>query len=111
MIMLFVYVFMFVGLIAFSLSMKRHFKQFFPQRKMASLRLLAVFRIIGYLSLSLSIYLCVIAQGLGLGLVIWFGVITIVALLQAMLLTYKPQWIMPAGFVTLLFITGYTNMY
>ena len=90
MMVLFVFVFMLIGLVAFSLSMKRHFKQYFPNKKMASLKLLSTFRMLGYFSLSISIYLCVIDQGLGLGLVIWFGVLTIVTLLQVFLLSYRP---------------------
>jgi hypothetical protein len=81
-------VFIFIGLFALSLSMKRHFKQCYPQRKMPSLKRLFVFRISGYVGLSISMYLCIIAQGLGLGLVVWFGVATIVALLQVLLLSY-----------------------
>lgn len=82
------YFFIFIGFFVLSLSMKRHFKQCYPQRKMPSLKLLFVFRISGYVSLSISMYLCIIAQGPGLGLVFWFGAATIAALLQVMLLTY-----------------------
>ena len=105
--MLSAHIFMFIGLIAFSLSMKRHFKQCYPQRKIPSLKVLSLFRMSGYLSLFVSIYLCVIAQGVGLGLVVWFGAITIAGLLQVMLLAYKPQWMIPTEVVALLCISSY----
>lgn len=101
--------FIFIGFFALSLSMKRHFKQCYPQRKMPSLKLLFVFRIIGYVSLSISMYLCIITKGLGLGLVFWFGLLTIVALLQSLLLTYKPLWIAFIGTINLICLIGYTS--
>ena len=107
--MLFVFVFMFVWLIAFSLSMKRHFKQCYPQRRMPSLRLLFICRMTGYLSLFISMYLCIITQGFGLGLVIWFGAVTLISLLQVMLLTYRPQWIISIG-TAALFSAVYTSI-
>ena len=80
--------FIFIGFFALSMSMKRHFKQCYPQRKKPSLKLLFVFRISGYVSLSISMCLCIILQGLGLGLIVWFGTATIAALLQVLLLSY-----------------------
>ncbi|NQZ23494.1 MAG: DUF3325 domain-containing protein [Colwellia sp.] len=110
MMMLFALFFMFVGLIVFSLSMKRNFKQCYPQIKRPSLRLLFIFRLIGYLSLSISIYLCVLMQGLGLGLVIWFGAVTIASLLQVIFLTYRPQWTISSSLITLLCIAWLTGI-
>lgn len=102
--------FIYIGFIALSLSMKRHFKQCYPQRKIPSLKLLFVFRVGGYISLIISMYLCIIAQAFGLGLVLWFGLLTIVALLQSLLLTYKPQWVLPVGFINLICTISYTSI-
>jgi len=102
--------FMFIGFIALSLSMKRHFKQCYPQMKIPSLKLLFVFRVGGYTSLIISLYLCIIAQAFGLGLVLWFGLLTLVALLQSLLLTYKPQWVIPVGFMNFIYIFCYTSI-
>jgi hypothetical protein len=107
--MIWALIFMFVGVIALSSSMKRHFKQCYPQRKMPSLRLLFIFRMSGYLSLFISIYFCIIAQGIGLGLVVWFGAVTVVTLVQAMLLSYRPKWIISIGTIVL-FCAAYTRI-
>ena len=104
------FLFIFTGFIALSLSMKRHFKQCSPQRRMPSLKLLFVFRLAGYISLIISMSLCMIAQDLGLGLVLWFGLLTIAALLQLLLLTYKPQWVIPIGFINLICTISYTSI-
>ena len=92
----------FVGLVALSLSMKRHFRQCYPQRKMPSLKTLFVFRIIGFTCLLLSISFFIAENGWGIGLVLWFGLLTIVVFLQSLLFTYKPQWIMSIGLISLL---------
>ncbi|MBL4765949.1 MAG: DUF3325 domain-containing protein [Colwellia sp.] len=104
------YLLIFIGCVALSLSMKRHFKQCYPQRRMPSLKKLFIFRIIGFTCLLLSTSIFIVEQGWGIGLVLWFGLLTLVAFLQSLLLTYKPQWIMSIGFIGLVGAVSYTNI-
>lgn len=90
----------FIGFLALSLSMKRHFLQYRPQHINTSLPPIFLFRIIGYLLLIFAATLCMVDQGVAVGLVFWVGLITLAALLQSLLLTYRPQWIMPIGLLT-----------
>jgi drug/metabolite transporter (DMT)-like permease len=83
----------FLAFILISLSMKRHFRQLYPIRKIPSLQHLFLFRLFGYLVLFLSIFLFISIQGLGLGLVIFFGVLTLTVLIQVLLFSYRPKWI------------------
>ncbi|NRA55848.1 MAG: DUF3325 domain-containing protein [Gammaproteobacteria bacterium] len=99
-----------LGFFLISLSMKRHFKQLYPQKKMASLRQLFIFRVCGYAALLLAMSLFIAVQGLGYGLVVYLGLLTLVALLQSLLLTYKPQWLTSIGLVCFISSICYTSI-
>lgn len=81
----------FIGFATLSLAMKRHFSQMQPRGKKVSPQQVLVFRIVGYLCLLLAGVLCIMAQGVAVGLVLWMGVLTAAALLQSLLLTYRPK--------------------
>ncbi len=83
----------FMGFIALSLAMKRHFLQICPQIKKCPEWQVTTFRVIGCICLVSACLLCVISQGLAVGLVYWTGLLTIAALVQTLLLAYRPQWV------------------
>lgn len=91
----------FVGFVALSLAMKRHFSQLQPRGKKLSPQQVVVFRIVGYLCLLLAGVLCIMAQGVAVGLVLWIGIVTVAALLQSLLLTYRPKKVMMISLLTL----------
>jgi len=99
---------LFIGFFVISMSIKRHFKQLFPQRKMASLKWLLIFRTIGYTSLLLSASLYITGLGIGLGLVSFFGLLTLVTFMQSLCFSYKPQWLVPIGFASILYLIIYS---
>ncbi len=82
----------FIGFIALSFAMKRHFLQLCPQSKKRPEWQVITFRIIGCICLILACMLCVVSQGIAVGLVYWTGLLTIAALVQTLLLSYRPQW-------------------
>jgi hypothetical protein len=96
----------FTGLIALSLSMKRHFLQSQPRHIKPPSQLLFLFRIMGCLLLVFSVSLSMAQQGLAFGLVFWTGLVTLAALLQALLLTYRPSWVVPFGLISLVLGTA-----
>lgn len=91
----------FVGFVALSFAMKRHFSQMLPRGKKLSSQQVVVFSVVGYLSLLLAGVLCIMVQGVAVGLVLWMGVLTAAALLQSLLLTYRPKKVIVIGLATL----------
>lgn len=106
---------MLIGCIALSLAMKRHFLQVQPQplqhHLITSTQLVWVLRTVGIFCLLLSGYLCLLDQGTAVGLVFFIALITLTALLQSLLLTYRPQWVIPIGLSALVLaaVSGIIN--
>lgn len=77
------------GFGSLALSMHKHHRDLFgapPSRARA-----VAFRAIGWPLLAGSIAPCVAISGLSVGIVLWFGLLTIAALVVALLLTYQRQ--------------------
>lgn len=98
----------FAGMAALSLAIDRHHRQVYgddtPVRKRYLLRAA------GVLLLTLAIAPCVVLWGAGAGLVAWIGMLTIGALLAALLLPYWPRHVAPlaaaAGALSLAGLAG-----
>lgn len=98
----------FAGMSAFSLAIDRHHRQVYgndaPPRKRYLLRLA------GTLLLIVAIAPCVALWGAGAGVVSWVGMLTIGALLAALLLPYWPRRVAPlaaaAGALSLASLAG-----
>ncbi len=97
--------FSFIGFITLSLSMQRHHAQVFPASLPPTNRSLTKGQILirgfGYCSLCISAAMCILSQG-SIGIVTWTGLSTVAALLQVMLLAYRPQWITTIGIIVFL---------
>ena len=93
----------FIGFIALSLSMKRHHTQMWQHKKLTDRQVLW-WRFVGYFSLIGSGILCMLSQGVVIGVVLWLGVLSAGALLQTMMLSHWPQLIVRLGIV--FFVTG-----
>lgn len=88
---------MFTGFISLSLAMRRHHAQIKPgQLPLSGLGVLLC-RLAGYGCLAVALALCIVAKGTGIGIVWWTGLISVTALLQALLLTYRPEWALRLG--------------
>ena len=79
-----------LGCILLSLSLKRHFRQVWPDSANFA-QWLFLNRLAGYSLVSLALVPCVIYRGLWIGLVLWISTLALAAFLQAMLLTWQPQ--------------------
>ena len=77
------------GFAALALSMHRHHRDLFG-RPPARLRKLAL-NLAGWALLCASVVASVIGQGFSIGLTLWFGIITLAALLVVTSLTYAPR--------------------
>jgi hypothetical protein len=99
----------FAGMAALSLAIDRHHRQVYgddaPARKRLLLRTGAV------LLLALAIVPCVVLWGAGAGFVAWIGMLTIGALLAAVLLPYWPRRVAPlAAAAAALSIAGLASL-
>jgi len=92
----------FMGFLLISLSMKRHYAQIFSKHEVLPRRQNILLRIIGYAGIGIAGWLCIHDLGLGLGIVYWTGLLTVSAMIQALLFAYRRQWIMPSGLIALL---------
>jgi hypothetical protein len=81
----------FVGCILLSVSLKRHYRQVWPQSQSFE-RWRLPNRVIGFGAVFLSLAPCVFFRGLWIGLVLWLSVLALVAFMQAMLLAWRPQY-------------------
>jgi hypothetical protein len=79
-----------LGCILLSLSLRRHYKQVFADQSVFERRSLPM-RVVGYACVLLSLIPCIATAGVGIGLVLWLSVLALAAMLQALLLTYRPQ--------------------
>lgn len=91
----------FVGFIALSLAMSRHFSQMRLWRKKRSKQEVLALQVMGYLCLLIAGAICMMNQGIAVGLVFWLGIATVAALLQSLLLTYRPKQAIIIGLATL----------
>jgi len=82
----------FLGCVLLSLSMKRHYAQVNKHRRLSK-RISIVFRVLAYLCLFACGAVCIQRYGVGVGLVWWWGLLTLTALLQTLLVAYWPQWL------------------
>lgn len=98
----------FAGFLALSLAMKRHYSQVLSPKKAPSKAQVIIFRLLGSICLIISAGICLNIHGVGIGLVLWTGMLTLAALMQSLLLTYKPQWVFSCGgiFLVLGIATG-----
>lgn len=88
------------GFTALCLSMDRHYTELLGRKP--SVRRRQGMRILGWLSLTLSLWAAVSATGVGLGLVQWFAVLMLSGLLLVLLLPYHPRLALSLAGVSLL---------
>lgn len=98
----------FIGFVSLSLAMKRHLLQIQPwflpikmQGSLASKKQIIIFSLVGYSTLISAGILSMAVNGVAIGLVYWTGLLTLATLLQSLLLTYRPQWILPLSLMSL----------
>lgn len=77
------------GITALCLSMDRHHAELLGRKPSARRRQLMKFG--GWLLLALSLWAAVASTGWGLGLVEWFAVLMLSALLLVLLMPYRPR--------------------
>lgn len=75
------------GFAGIALSMRKHARDVLGKANTSRRRL--ALRIAGWTLLALSLWSCFAAWGVSIGLVAWFGLATVAALLIAMALTYR----------------------
>lgn len=95
----------YLGCILLSLSLKRHYRQVWPEsQSFERWRLLN--RLTGYGGIFLSLAPCVVFRGLWIGLVLWLSILAMAAFMQTMLLAWRPQYSVLYGSAGLLMILG-----
>ena len=78
------------GIVLLGLSLKRHYLQVWPQSR--NFRVWGLLcRVIGYAMVVVSLWPCIEANGIWIGLVLWTSMLAVAAFLQTMLLTYWPK--------------------
>lgn len=91
----------YVGFSALCLSMTRHYSDLLSGAlTCARARLL---KLVGWLSLALSCWSAVAADGWGFGLVNWFAVLMASALLWVFLMPFRPRWVLTLALVAIVF--------
>lgn len=88
--MLFSFSLTFVGFIAMSLAMTRHYSQI--QSRKPSKQQVVFFQTFAWLCLISACVLSITHKGISVGLVYWIGLVTLAALLRTISLAYRPQW-------------------
>jgi len=81
----------YAGFTLLSLVMDRHRRQLWPSTKGWQPRIAYAMRSLGGLLLILSLWRCLHLWGMGIGLVAWFGVLTLVVFVLIMQITYFPK--------------------
>ncbi len=79
-----------IGFILLSLSMKRHYRQVWPDSAAFDSWYLRN-RMAGYACVAVSLVPCLMQYGLWIGLVLWISTLALAAFLQSLLLTYWPE--------------------
>ena len=85
-----------VGFICLSLSMKRHFRQLWPQSAPAR-SVVWLLRCVGYGALTAALLPAINKLGVSIGIVLWCGLLTAAALTVSLLLAYRPRWLPSLG--------------
>ncbi|MFN3579142.1 MAG: DUF3325 domain-containing protein [Pseudomonas sp.] len=88
----------YAGLSCLALAMDKHHKQVLPGRRWKAGRA-GLVRLVGWFCVLVSLTACVIGLGPGAGLPLWFGILSLAALLLILQLAYAP---MQARYVVLL---------
>jgi hypothetical protein len=73
-----------------SVSLNRHYKQVFADLSNVERARLPM-RTLGYACVLSSLLPCVAAEGLWVGLVLWISIVALAAMLQALLLAWRPK--------------------
>jgi hypothetical protein len=79
----------FWGFAAISASMERHAKEIFAASGEPQLRRLRLLS--GYALLALALFPAIAANGLSIGIAVWFGALALASTALALLLTWRPQ--------------------
>ena len=82
----------YAGLTALCLSMDRHHADLLGSKPRQRRRL--GLKLLGWLSLGLSLWAAVVAAGWGLGVVQWFAELMLSALLLVLLMPYRPRLVL-----------------
>ncbi len=83
---------LYISFVLLSLAMPRHRRELnkaHPLSKSAE----RLFQCLGFAMLAASGALCIYVDGIGLGLVYWLALLTLAALLLALLFSYRPWWV------------------
>lgn len=81
----------FVSLGVLSLSQTKHRKQVMPAYKKASPWLTQGLQLAGFSGLCFAATILIVVKGWSLGLVYWFGGLTVTAFALALLLSFRPK--------------------
>lgn len=79
-----------IGFATLASAMPRHHKQVW--RREGSRRRKWLLGVVGWISLLVSLLLCLAQMGWGSGLVWWTGLLTLAALLVTLILSFRPRW-------------------
>jgi len=77
----------FAGFAALACSMTKHHRDLFG--KGPSQERERALRLAGWMLLTLSVTPAIVQSGMSIGIVLWFGILTVAAVLVALLLTYR----------------------
>ena len=91
----------FAGMTRVALNMDRHYRQL-PKQHSKRMRWRSLYPLIASLLLSVSLTASIISHGVGNGLVLWFGMLTMNTFALAMLLTYRPETVIKLGWSAVL---------
>lgn len=92
-----------LGCVLLSLSMRRHYRQVFPDDSLFQQRFLAM-RVVGYACAALALWPCVRTAGWPIGTCLWLATLALAAFGQIMVLTYRPRRVYAVGSAGLLLI-------
>lgn len=79
-----------LGCMLLSLSLPHHFRHVWPESTDYSQWVLCN-RLLGFILVCVALVPCVLAYGMGPGLLVWIAILALAALAQALLLTYWPR--------------------
>ena len=96
---------LFIGFAGLSLTMNRHYSQLQPltakNSSPRSKQLILAIRAMAYACLAAGLVFCINSQGVSIGLVFWTGLLTLAALLQSLLLSYRPNWVVGTALMSI----------
>jgi len=79
--------FVFAGFLALSLSMSRHYRQIF--QRSVSRKVSLWLRCLGWTGLGVALAVCVAHSGWAVGVLLWFGVLSAIGLINVLWLAYR----------------------